>query len=180
MFKGLKIVIPGDCPVKKNTASHIWYRVNKATGVKLALDQPIMYYTDFYKNWAKASVKVLIDLKRRWSITDKDNIFNHLPLQGEYFVTFWIFRSTNVRADLSNLFEAPQDLLIGRVGNFLPARIKETMFQILSDDNSKIIKNHGGSQVFYDPVNPRTEIYITPFDLKKSIDITKIIHKDLM
>jgi len=45
-----------------------------------------------------------------------------------------------------NLLEAIQDILV--------------KYDILKDDNSKIVASTDGSRVLYDKQNPRTEIYI--------------------
>ena len=51
------------------------------------------------------------------------------------------------RVDLCNLHEALHDILV--------------KYQVLSDDNYKIIQSTDGSRVFYDKDNPRTEVTIT-------------------
>ena len=51
--------------------------------------------------------------------------------------------------DLSNLLEATDDILV--------------KYGVLADDNCRIIASHDGSRVLYDKLNPRAEIYITPF-----------------
>lgn len=52
--------------------------------------------------------------------------------------------------DLTNLEEATDDVLV--------------KYGVLQDDNCRIIASHDGSRVLYDKLNPRTEIYITPFE----------------
>lgn len=52
--------------------------------------------------------------------------------------------------DLSNLLEATDDIL--------------THCGVLADDNCRVIASHDGSRVLYDKLNPRVEVYITPFD----------------
>lgn len=51
--------------------------------------------------------------------------------------------------DLSNLLEATDDILVKH--------------GVLADDNCRVIASHDGSRVLYDKINPRAEIYITPF-----------------
>lgn len=51
--------------------------------------------------------------------------------------------------DLTNLLEATDDILV-RCG-------------VLKDDNCRIIASHDGSRVKYDKINPRVEVFITPF-----------------
>ena len=50
------------------------------------------------------------------------------------------------RVDLTNLMEATHDILV--------------KYEVLEDDNSKIIRSVDGSRVLYDKENPRTEITI--------------------
>ncbi|MDO5549425.1 MAG: hypothetical protein Q4F79_13200 [Eubacteriales bacterium] len=60
------------------------------------------------------------------------------------------FMHTLRAVDLSNLLEATDDIL--------------THCGILADDNCRVIASHDGSRVLYDKLNPRAEVYITPFD----------------
>lgn len=57
------------------------------------------------------------------------------------------YRSTQRRCDLTNLLEAIDDILV--------------RYEVLADDNFKIVAGHDGSRVLIDKDNPRTEIYIT-------------------
>lgn len=180
----LSITIPGECPIKKNAAKHQSFYWDKKRGAKIPLPYNIVYYTKEYKDWVKTAIIHLHNFKefatRELQIT--------FPLAGSYFVSFWIFRSksdsledSKSRVDLTNLLEAPQDLLSGRAGNFLDTKSKKfdhTYYQILADDNCKIITNLGTSKVFYDLV-PRTVIYISPFTMEKYLEIHKILHSDV-
>lgn len=172
----LHFIIPGDCPVKKNAAHSMWFR-NDQYGNKVPLKFPLHIWSDKYKDWAKIAVQELYLQKEKI----KDKI--ELPLMGSYFVSYWMFKQstralagTKGKLDLTNLIEAPQDLLAGNAGNFLDKtkvvegksqKIKydHTLYQIFSDDNCKIISSLSTSHIFYDAVNPRTEIFITPFDI---------------
>lgn len=60
------------------------------------------------------------------------------------------FRGDHRRTDLVNLLQAVDDVL--------------THYDVLADDNCKIVFAHDGSRVFYDKDAPRTEIDITPLD----------------
>lgn len=60
------------------------------------------------------------------------------------------FRGDRRRVDLTNLLEAIDDIL--------------TYYDVLADDNCKIVAAHDGSRVFYDKDAPRTEIDIMPLD----------------
>lgn len=56
------------------------------------------------------------------------------------------YMPTRRRVDLTNLMEATHDILV--------------KYEVLEDDNSKIIRSVDGSRVLYDKKNPRTEITI--------------------
>ena len=56
------------------------------------------------------------------------------------------FMPTRRRVDLGNLMEATHDILV--------------KYEVLADDNSKIIYSVDGSRVLYDKDNPRTEVEI--------------------
>lgn len=60
------------------------------------------------------------------------------------------FRADHRRVDLVNLLQAVDDVL--------------THYDVLADDNCKIVAAHDGSRVAYSKENPRTEITITPLD----------------
>jgi len=57
------------------------------------------------------------------------------------------YMPTRRRVDLTNLMEATHDILV--------------KYEVLEDDNCKIIQSVDGSRVDYDKDNPRTEIVIT-------------------
>lgn len=57
------------------------------------------------------------------------------------------YMPTRRRVDLTNLMEATHDILV--------------KYEVLEDDNYKIIQSVDGSRVEYDKDNPRTEIVIT-------------------
>lgn len=59
------------------------------------------------------------------------------------------YMPTHRRVDLTNLLEAIDDVLVH--------------YEVLADDNCKIIVSHDGSRVLYDKENPRTEITITSY-----------------
>lgn len=56
------------------------------------------------------------------------------------------YRQTRHRVDLTNLLSAIDDVLVH--------------YNVLADDNCRIIVSHDGSRVLYDKANPRTEVYI--------------------
>jgi len=172
------ITLQGNCPIKKNAAGKLWFRTDPKTKAKIPLKFPIIYYQDNYTKWAKEAVQHLIAWKQKCPV--------RFPLSGSYFVSFWIWRDTkNVleeskgKIDLSNLIEAPQDVLAGSAGSFLDTKghkFDHSLYQIFSDDNVNIITSLGTSKTFYTPVNPHTDIFISPFSLDKFAKVHKYIH----
>lgn len=67
-------------------------------------------------------------------------------LRGCYNVKCVYYMPTRRKVDLVNLLEATCDVLIH--------------YNVLEDDNSRIIRSHDGSRVEYDKENPRVEIEI--------------------
>ena len=57
------------------------------------------------------------------------------------------YMPTKRRVDLVNLLEATCDILV--------------KYEVLEDDNFKIVASHDGSKVLHDKENPRTEIEIS-------------------
>lgn len=70
-----------------------------------------------------------------------------MHLEGCYTVKTVFYMPTRRRVDLSNLIEAIHDILV--------------KYDVLADDNCRIIVSVDGSRVKYDKENPRTEITIT-------------------
>lgn len=173
----LQITIFGNCPIKKNDMTHQNFRWDRVRKIKIPLPYTVSYYNERYVEWAKRAVQQLMTFKRVVKL--------NYPLQGSYFVSFWIWRSTRnvleetkTKIDLSNLIEAPQDLLAGNVGNFMDTGKKKfdhSLYQILADDNCNIVTSLSTSKVFYDPVSPRTEIFLKPFDLIKFAKVHKYL-----
>lgn len=60
------------------------------------------------------------------------------------------YMQTRRRVDLTNLLEATDDILV--------------KYEIIEDDNFKVVAGHDGSRVLYDKTFPRTEIFITPME----------------
>lgn len=56
------------------------------------------------------------------------------------------YRDSKRRVDLTNLLAAVDDILV--------------KYEVVQDDNAKIIVSHDGSRVLYDKEHPRTEITI--------------------
>lgn len=69
------------------------------------------------------------------------------PISCPVNVKCLFYMQTRRAVDLNNLLEAATDVMV-HAG-------------IIEDDNCRIVVSHDGSRVFYDKINPRTEIYIT-------------------
>lgn len=61
------------------------------------------------------------------------------------------FMRTQARVDLVNLQEALLDVLVA--------------YEIIQDDNSRVVASMDGSRVFYDKECPRTEVWIETVEL---------------
>lgn len=72
--------------------------------------------------------------------------------QIDYPVTIkcLFYRATKHNVDLVNLLNAVDDVLV-KSG-------------LIKDDCYKYIASHDGSRIYFDKNNPRTEVYITPFE----------------
>ena len=177
MTDTIHIILKGECPIKKNAMKKLWFRTDK-NGNKIPLKFPIMYYPKPYEDWVKENIGLLATFKSKHT----DIKF---PLSGSYFISFWWFRKRVARVDFDNLSQAPMDLLAGDGGNFLDRKVKgqtvkyiHSQYQILADDNLSIVTCMPTSHLFYDPINPRTEIFIVPFDMRKFSLIHNYIFKD--
>lgn len=72
------------------------------------------------------------------------------PIDQPVHIRYLFYMKTRRKVDALNLCAAADDLLV-EAG-------------VLADDNASIVKSHDGTRVLYDKQNPRTEIYITPFE----------------
>ena len=117
-------VIPGNPTVKKNsnpTGKH---------GMRLPNKQ--------YMPYEMVNLPYLIQYA-------KDN--NITTIDSPVTLKFLFYRQDKIRCDISNLYEAPQDIM--------------TKAGILKDDNCNIVvSHHSDSRVKYDKLFPRTEVYI--------------------
>lgn len=77
------------------------------------------------------------------------------PIDYPVVVECKYYMPTHRKCDLTNLLEATDDILV--------------KYNILADDNYSIIASHDFSRVFYDKLNPRTEIKIYKLNEKESI-----------
>ena len=69
------------------------------------------------------------------------------PISDPVNIKCVFYRKDNSRCDLTNLLEAIDDILV--------------KYNIITDDNFKVLVSHDGSRVYVDKNNPRTEIEIT-------------------
>jgi len=162
-------------------------------GQKIPLHTPLPYYTDAYVNWAKQAIQTLATFKNNlfineWKLPNGDEL--KLPIKEPVVMTAVFFISDQRVVDISNLIEAPQDALIGKVGGFMDKHRQKNgekfiehfnhdTYKIISDDNRFVLRNLGGSTVMYDPQAPRTEIFISSFDLTKWKQVMDIWHPGL-
>lgn len=112
-------------PITKKNSQQIL--VNRHTG------RPFIAPSKAYKKYEAAAL---------WYLTNKPPV----PIDRLCRVTTVFYMPTRRKCDLSNLIEAPHDVLVKA--------------KILADDNYTIIDNVDGSCVLYDKANPRTEITI--------------------
>ena len=99
-----------------------------------ATGRPMVIQSDRYRQYEKDSAIFLRRHSRREPIEEPVNL------------KCLFYRKDRRPIDLVNLLEAIQDILV--------------KYDILKDDNSKIVASTDGSRVLYDKDNPRTEIYI--------------------
>lgn len=112
---------------------------------------------------SKKNSMQIIRLGNRYSLTQskqykeyKRNCAKYLtdvvaePIDFPVSVKCTYYMPTRRRVDLTNLMAATHDLLVD--------------YGILADDNRDVVCSVDGSRVFYDKVNPRTEIEITQYD----------------
>ena len=79
-----------------------------------------------------------------WYIPNKGKKINE-PIE----VKCLFYMPTKRAVDLTNLEEAIDDILVH--------------YEVIEDDNCRIIVSHDGSRVFYDKENPRTEVTISSY-----------------
>lgn len=181
-FKPFKIVLPGDVPVKKNTMGHTWYR-NGKNGLKIPLDKPVTYYLKPFKAWVNAVVPIL----QNWKEDHADEY--DFPLKGKYVITFMFFRKRKGTVDLSALYEGPQDLLQGKVGNTLDrvvtqggfktkVKYNHNRYKIFDDDDCDTMANHGASTVLYSD-KPHLEIFVSEYQHKHIGFLMNTLHPGL-
>ena len=154
----IKITIPGNPIVKKNTMKSSTHYKNKK-GQMVARPYALHYYSSAYKEWALKAVVVCQKFKE---------VNSHLeyPLTNKWNMKCHFFFNKMPFVDMSNLYEAPQDILAGSCGI---KNITAEIYQIIEDDNVRFIGSHDGSRVLLDYMHPRVEITLTPFILKYEV-----------
>lgn len=181
------LIIPGEAPTKKNARKESWVRKDER-GNFVPLSFPVSWYSKEYTNWAWKTVQYL----RAWR-NDKHGWLPGSWLTGQYVCTCWFFRSTpfNVtgatgkgsgqKIDLQNLYDSVLDCFAGNSGLTIPKKLAmdHEDYKIISDDSFAFIKSHGVSHIFYDPTNPRTEVYLSPFHLTMITQGFRFFHPDI-
>lgn len=102
--------------------------------IVLVKGRPMIIPSKYYKQYEKACKSFLKPL----------NINYPINIECVYYMP------TRRRVDITNLLSATHDVLV--------------KYQVIEDDNSKIVYSVDGSRVFYDKTNPRTEIRITKIE----------------
>jgi len=98
--------------------------------------RPFIAQSEKYKQYEKAAGYFLKDKGRKIDRACNVKCLYYMP--------------TRRRVDLTNLMESTHDILV--------------KYEVLADDNYKIIQSVDGSRVFYDKDNPRTEVEIKVLD----------------
>ena len=157
----IKITLPGEVRVKKNSMTVSYIYKDKAGRLKIRMTvdgrfTPITYYSKAYTEWAKNAIQTLVVFK-----SHNTNI--NFPLVDKYNLKCLFYSKENKVVDQSALYEGVQDLLTGKAGvckDSVPGHI----YQIIQDDSIRFIGSHDGSRYIYLPAEqPRTEIILTDF-----------------
>lgn len=127
-------VIYGNPPIKKNNQRTIWHKY---------LKRMIVVYDAKYTHWKNDCLMQLGWSKNGKFKNDKKRVKN---IDFPVILKCHFFVEDKRRRDLSNYYEAIQDLLVEA--------------EIIKDDNYKILYGHDGSRMFVDKENPRLEFWI--------------------
>jgi hypothetical protein len=153
----IEIMLPGNPVVKKNGMTFSFRHKDKRSGRLIYREHLVKYPNDKMKAYEDLSVPALVVAKTR---LEAELGYDFFPIATGVHVRF-IFYRNDKRADLSNLYEAPQDLLQGKTEQDKYTHLKSRM-QIILDDRK--IMSHDGSRQFVEPSgNPRTLITIQPY-----------------
>jgi len=150
----IQFTIIGEPIVKKNSARHSMFYKNR-NGMKVPREQPITYYNDAYKEWAKDAVIACTNLR-----TKLHTEYN-FPLEGKYNLKCLFYIGKDKKVDLSNIIEGIQDVMAGNPGIDV---VPQSYYQIIRDDSTRYIGSLDGSRVIYLPgETPRIEITLSDF-----------------
>ena len=170
-----QITIKGEVKVKKNSMKEIWYREEKDSYGrvirKVPLKKPVKFYTKQYREWAKGALSAMAVWKSSQLIQHPEVDF---PISTPVMVWYVFFMKSSRRVDLSNLVDGVDDMLAGNIG-ITSKSTKKDAYQILADDSGDIIKVSHQSY-FIDYVNPRLDVFITDYSLKKYSEAFKTIY----
>ena len=151
----IKIIIPGQAIVKKNTVRHSMFYKDKF-GRNIPRPAPLVYYTKPYTEWAKGAIIACANFKT----THPDIEF---PLSGQYNLACKFVYAENKKVDISNLLEGVQDVLAGNAGACKDS-VPSEYYQIIEDDSVRFICSLDGCRFIYSPSEkPRTEVILTDF-----------------
>lgn len=156
----IKIIIPGYCPVKKNTSGTSFYYKDKSGNKRLRTKAdgtviPLHFYSQIYQDWAKSAMIVCYNFR----VAHPEITF---PIQEKLNVKCLFFYDDERKRDLSNLLEAPMDVLSGNSGVDIKV-LPPSAYQIIADDNSKHVGSFDGTRVLLDFINMRVEITLTDY-----------------
>jgi len=124
-----ELTVSGVPRVKKNNQKVVLARTKAGKYYPKKIDTPA------YKIWHK---KAIPQIERQ-----KPSLEIDFPVN----LACSFYMDTEVKVDLSALYEGIQDVLVE--------------LNVLSDDNYTIVASHDGSGVYVDKTNPRMEIVIT-------------------
>ena len=178
---GLRLVIPGEPPVKKNTATlmGVYYKAidtMKANALKaffntidtklnqsfffekdgkiklkVPYNYPLFIYSDKYNEWVKSAAIACYNMKTRCGI--------HEPIDEQVILECHFFMKTHRIVDQSALYEGVQDILAGSESQL---KMDVGIYKVLEDDNTRFVAGHDGSRTHVDKNDPRTEVFIRP------------------
>lgn len=151
-MKEIKIIIPGNAINKKSTHKMSLYMKDKH-GRRIPRKFPVYYYSEAWKKWGQKAIVVC----NRYKALHPEIAF---PITERMNLKVLFYMDKIIKIDLSAMYEGIQDVLAGNAG---VGKLEPSIYQIIEDDSIRFIGSHDGSRVFYDKINPRTEVYLTEF-----------------
>ena len=152
----IKLVIPGNAIVKKNTAKTSLFMRDKRSGKLIARPAPVHYYSEEYIRWAADAMQICYNFKNKHPEIP-------FPLSDRVNLKCMFYYNKLITVDQSALYEGLQDVLAGKSGlkdkSYLS--LHPESYQILLDDSVRYVGGHDGSRWVLEYINPRTEITIT-------------------